>query len=66
MPRSKVAAFIGSKHPNAKLDEIKVRAIKLLLKEGYKQLEIAKKFNISHSTIKSIAQGLSWRHVEVS
>jgi group I intron endonuclease len=47
------------------LKESQVKEIKILLREGMKQKEIASKFNVDYSTINSIKIGRNWSHVEV-
>lgn len=66
MPRSNVASFVGVDHPNAKLSEDDVRGIKRLLRDGYRQKDIANLFHISLSTISAINQDKIWRHIEIS
>ncbi len=53
----------GSKHGMSKLNEGKVKAIKVLLSVKMGRNEIAQKFDVSRSTINYIAQGKAWRHV---
>lgn len=53
-------------HGKAKLDEIKVRGIKLMLdRPGYTKAKIAKAYNISPPTISHISSGRTWAHVGV-
>lgn len=62
---NKHLALRGSKHPNAKLDEIKVRQIKLLKLKRVKARIIADKFGVSIPTIEKIHSGEYWAHVKV-
>ena len=55
----------GVKNRMAKLNEIKVRKIKELLKQGISQYKIATKYNISRSAILKIQLNKTWKHVEV-
>lgn len=50
--------------PGAKLTEDDVRKIKLLLKNGAKQREIAKMFNIDVTTVSNINTGKRWGYVD--
>ena len=54
---------IGSNHYLAKLNDMKVREIKNLLKKGIKQIEISRKYNVSPMTISNIFRGKVWNHV---
>lgn len=54
----------GSKQHLSKLTEETVRRIKELLKTDILQKEIAKKYNVSPSTINSIAKNRTWKHVK--
>jgi len=55
----------GSLNHQAKLNEDKVREIKKHFKHHDKTLkQLAKEFNVSHSTIKAIKSGRLWPHVE--
>lgn len=53
----------GSEQHLSKLIERKVIEIKALLKTGAKQKDLATKYNVSPSTINSIAKGRTWKHV---
>lgn len=55
---------VGSKHPRAKLDEVKVRAIKGLIRKGVLHRVIAGRYSVDISTIHVIAQGRSWKSVK--
>jgi hypothetical protein len=60
---------------NSKLDDDKVREIKLMLSDSHlldkfrslhaAHLAFAEKYGVSVHTIRSIAKGTSWRHVKV-
>lgn len=55
---------IGEFLPQSKLNPLKVRIIRKLLKEEiYTQRKIADLFNVSHGAIKEIKQGRNWRQV---
>lgn len=54
----------GSKSPVAKLNEQSVKEIKQMLILGFKCSDIAKKFNVSYSTVDSIKHNRIWRHVK--
>lgn len=54
----------GSKNPQSKLTELKVKEIRLLCDEGDLSLEeIADKYKVSAGTIRGIRSRRSWRHV---
>lgn len=53
----------GSNHRDAKITEETVREIRKMLKEGYRQLDVRKKFNISHHMAYQIANYKTWKHV---
>ena len=57
----------GSQHPNAKLTETVVRAIKLHIKENpeFTSKEIARLFNVSKHQVDNIKRG-AWAHVDIS
>jgi len=57
--------IVGSQHHNAKLDEEKVRQIKILLKSRQKKSTIARLFNISESSIRFIEIEKTWAHVKI-
>lgn len=50
----------GSANPRAKLNEQKVRQIKALLEDGFKQREIATRFGVTTSMIGHIKNGRHW------
>jgi 5-methylcytosine-specific restriction endonuclease McrA len=54
----------GEKHPRAKLKEEDVQYIKILFKENVNVSKIAKDYNVSVGTIKSIKNGYSWKHIQ--
>lgn len=55
---------IGSRHPMAKLDEDKVRDIRIRLARRETQRSIAKIYNVSRSQIHAINSRYTWKHVE--
>lgn len=57
--------YTGSKHPNAKLDEQKVRIVKRALRIGVHPAKLAKRFNIGIGTIRHIQKERQWSHVKV-
>jgi DNA invertase Pin-like site-specific DNA recombinase len=54
----------GTGNPSAKLDEEKVRAIREKLANGAKQAALANEYNVSKTTIGSIARREIWKHVQ--
>lgn len=56
----------GTNNSKAKLNEIQVKEIKLMLKEGkLQQKEIAAIYNVYPSAIQKIASGKNWSHIIV-
>ena len=53
----------GSKHVFAKLDEDKVRDIKIKLADGVKGSILAQLYNVVDQTIYEIKNGRNWKHV---
>lgn len=53
----------GTEHSTAKLDDEKVRQIRLLLSLGQSHRSIAAQFGVTHGRITRIAQGKAWSHV---
>lgn len=54
----------GVRNGNAKLNDEKVKEIRLLLEQGKKIAAIAQQFDVSSCPIRDIALGKSWRHVK--
>lgn len=61
--KAKGRNLIGSHHQNSRLNEAAVATIKELLRQGMPQMQIARRFNISQTTICHISTGQIWRHV---
>lgn len=55
----------GSKHHLAKLTEEKVKEIKKLISQGYKNKEIAELYKVDQSNISHIRSGKRWSHVSI-
>lgn len=55
---------IGENNPRAKLTETTVRNIKVDL-QTMRQIDVARKYNLTSSTVGSIKQGKCWKHVKV-
>jgi group I intron endonuclease len=55
----------GSSHYNSKLNESKVKEIKIMLRDGIPKAEIARKMNVSRALIIHISQGKLWTHVKI-
>lgn len=53
----------GARRHNARLDDVRARAVKELHKIGVPQNEIAAFFGIHKATINDVATGKTWRHV---
>lgn len=54
----------GSKHVFAKLNENKVRDIKVRLSQGVKGTVLAREYNVVYQTIYEIKNGKNWKHVQ--
>lgn len=54
----------GSRHPCAKLTEAEVGQIKVEIKTGARTKELAKRFQVSVSTIQAIKSGQNWGWLE--
>ena len=55
----------GSSHVRAKLDEDKVKQIKILLNQGEKLIDIANLFGVKDALICKIKKGTHWKHVSI-
>lgn len=57
----------GEGNPYAKLTESQAKEIKnLALKTDLSNMEIAKKFPVTHSTVSNIKNGKSWSHIKIN
>ena len=54
----------GIRNPASKLTEEDVREIRAALADGQSKMSQARRFNVSHKTIRNIANNLIWGHVE--
>lgn len=61
-----IAPKLGSKHPNAVLNEDKVREIKSMLVAGKTGASIARLFNVTKENIYAINKGKAWKHVQLT
>lgn len=57
------AAYRGSRHPNAKLNEGKVREVRKMHKSGVETKSIAKAMGVCEGTIHAVLTGTTWSHV---
>lgn len=55
--------LVGVRHPNAVLNDDKVREIRRLHSQGARFVDIAKQFGISSSTARDVASRKRWKHV---
>lgn len=55
----------GENNPNAKLSEEQVRQIKIEMKNGRKNIDIAKDYGVSVSHIYEIETGRNWSHITI-
>jgi len=58
-----VKPIMGTRRPLAKLDDEKIRAIRIQLAAGVCQRQIARTFGVCESKITFIKQGKAWWHV---
>jgi len=56
--------LLGSKRPNSKLNEDKVRRIKELLNDGQSQSAIGRLYDVDRTIIREIKFNRSWKHVK--
>lgn len=54
----------GQTHYRAKLNDDKVREIRILFASGISQPKIAKRFGVARATIRDIHTGKTWKHVK--
>lgn len=54
----------GENHPSAKLNNIDIEMIKVLLKHDFTQEQIAKRFNIHNVHVSLIKLGKTWKHLK--
>ena len=53
----------GSNHGNAMFTEDDIRAIKQALKQGTRQIDLARKYKVDPNTIWRIAHNINWKHI---
>lgn len=54
---------IGTKHPNAKLNEHKVRALRTDYARGVCKAALARKYGIGETAVSQVVSRRTWRHV---
>lgn len=54
----------GEHHKNSKLNEEKVRKIRILVEEGFSQSEIAVSLGIAQASVSRVVTGQCWSHVK--
>lgn len=64
-PNARSEAKLGSNNPHSKLNEEKVREIKLKLKNGIKPSILADEYCISRANVSDIKHNRTWSHVNV-
>ena len=53
----------GTANNQSKLTPQDVREIRRRLEQGESKVSIGKRYSVSHSAVRQIAKGISWRHV---
>ena len=66
MRKAKRGQHTGSKNPRAILNENQARQIKILLRVGLNEHQIAPRFSVSAAVIKRIKYNKSWKHVTIT
>jgi hypothetical protein len=56
---------VGADHPQAKLDDEKVRSIRRLAAEGESLTWLAAHFGVSRPAVARVVRGTGWKHVEM-
>jgi hypothetical protein len=64
-PQATALAKLNEHHPNTILTADKVREIKERLAQGADNRTLAAEYGVTHSNISAIANGKSWKHIEV-
>ena len=54
----------GESQHSAIMTEKKVRRLRSLYKNGWKQVDLSKRFGISQGTVSQIVRRVTWRHVD--
>jgi predicted DNA-binding protein (UPF0251 family) len=54
----------GADHPQAKLTDDDVRAIRVLRAQGAKRADLSKQFGVSERTVAAVVNRSRWGHVE--
>lgn len=60
---SKGRSTLGSRNPNSRMDEKRVRALRKMHGNGVPQIELARKFGIHFTTVCMIVNRKTWQHV---
>jgi len=55
---------LGERNGKSKLTEDDVKKIKNLIKLGISDSEVARRFNLWHTTVRAIRVGITWSHVQ--
>jgi NUMOD4 motif/HNH endonuclease len=58
-----IKRYKGQKNPNSKLTEVEVLEIRRLRNEGWKQEDIANKFDVHQTLISAIDRKKTWTHI---
>lgn len=60
--RNRHNAAKGEQHHKSRLSLVAAKEIKKLLSEGVKPMDISRQFNIGHSSVYQIRDGVLWKH----
>ncbi len=61
--RGKTCVLKGEKNPNSRFKEVDIIEMRGMVKQGYKQGDVAKKFNTAQSVISNIINYKNWKHI---
>jgi hypothetical protein len=62
---NKPSPSIGEKNGNAVLNDEMVTKIRIMFKNGTRQYEIAKQFNVSKYLISNVVLNKTWKHIKI-
>lgn len=54
---------VGVLHPKAKLNDAKIRRIRILREKGWTAMDLAEKYEVTATTIRQIVNRTAWSHI---